>query len=270
MSAHDLSQRHDIRAVGAADDILADDQINAVVIATRHDQHAALAARALASGKAVFVEKPLALDRDELDLVMSACAANPALVVGFNRRFSPHTEYLLRAFRGVGARTIQIRVNAAAVPADHWSHEDGGRLLGEGCHFIDLASALARSPITRVFASGRGDNAVIALDHANGSVATIAYTSGGDPTSGKERIEMFGGGISAAIDDFKLTAITRGGRRDKLETTQDKGHREELARFVAMVTNAAPPPMSLAELRSSSLAAIAVLEALSVGMPIDL
>jgi predicted dehydrogenase len=123
-----------------------------------------------------------------------------------------------------------------------------------------------------VFASGRGDNAVIALDHANGSVSAIAYTSGGDPASGKERIEMFGGGISAAIDDFKLTVITRAGtsRRDKLETTQDKGHREELARFVAMVTNAAPPPMSISELRSSSLAAIAVLESLSVGMPIDL
>jgi len=141
-------------------------------------------------------------------------------------------------------------------------------VLGEGCHFIDLARALAGSPITRVFASGRRDDVVITLDHANGSIATIAYTASGDPRSGKERIEVFGGGITAVIDDFTHTTVTRGGKPDHLKTAQNKGHQEELARFVAMVTNAAPPPMSLDELHNSSAATIAVVEALAVGAPI--
>jgi predicted dehydrogenase/threonine dehydrogenase-like Zn-dependent dehydrogenase len=268
LGARDLAIRHGIAtAVESAEELLADPAINAVVIATRHDQHARLAALALAAGKAVFVEKPLALDRTELAHVMATYAENPALVVGFNRRYSPHTEYVVRGFRGIGARVIQIRVNAGALPADHWTHDDG-RVLGEGCHFIDLAQALAGSPITRVFASGRRDDVVITLDHANGSIATIAYTASGDPRSGKERIEMFGGGTSAVIDDFTHTAVTRSGKAVHLKTAQDKGHKEELARFVAMLTTVAPPPMSLAELRNSSAATIAVIEALAVGTPI--
>ncbi len=269
-TARDLAIRQGIgEAVESIDAIIEDDQINAVLIATRHDQHAILAARALAAGKAVFVEKPLALDRSELDTVLAI--GNPALVVGFNRRFSPHTDRVVRAFAGIGARTIQIRVNAGVLPPSHWAHDPeagGGRLLGEGCHFVDLAHVLGGAAITRVFAAGRRDDAVITLEMANGSIATIAYTARGDVASGKERVEVFGGGVSATIDDFRVTTIVRGGKRVTLETAQNKGHREELARFIAMVTRAAAPPMTLAEIHNTSLAAIAVNEALAVGAPI--
>ena len=269
-TARDIAIRQGIgEAVESIDAIIGDDQINAVVIATRHDQHAILATRALAAGKAVFIEKPLALDRSELDAVLAV--GNPALVVGFNRRFSPHTDRVVRAFAGIGARTIQIRVNAGVLPPSHWTHDSeagGGRLLGEGCHFVDLARVLGGATITRVFAAGRRDDAVITLEMANGSIATIAYTARGDVASGKERVEVFGGGVSATIDDFRATTIVRGGKRDSFETAQNKGHREELTRFIAMVTRAAAPPMALEEIRNSSLAAIAVTEALAVGAAI--
>ncbi|MFT3697388.1 MAG: bi-domain-containing oxidoreductase [Kofleriaceae bacterium] len=247
-------------AVGEIDGVIDDPQVTAVLIATRHDQHAALAERALAAGKAVFVEKPLAVDRESLARVFAA--GTP--MVGFNRRFSPHTARVVDAMRG--PRVIQIRVNAGPIAADHWSHDDGGRVLGEGCHFIDLAQTLAAAPITRVFANGRRDDVVISLDFANGSVGTIAYTSIGDPATGKERIEVFGGGVTAVIDDFRTTTIGK----QKWSTSQDKGHREELARFVSTVTHGAPPPIPRDELYRSSLAAIAVLEALATGAPITL
>lgn len=248
------------RAVGSVDDVLGDPEITAVLIATRHDQHAQLAERALAAGKAVFVEKPLALDRTGLARVFAA--GTP--MVGFNRRFSPHTRRVIAALRG--PRVIQIRVNAGAMAPDHWSHDDGGRVLGEGCHFVDLAQALAASPITRVFASGRRDDVVITLDFADGSVATIAYASQGDPATGKERIEVFGGGVTAVIDDFRTTTIGK----QTWSSAQDKGHREELARFVSTVSHGAPPPIPRDELFRSSLATIAVLESLATGAPITL
>jgi len=268
-SARDLAIRHRIgEAVSTFEEIIDDPSINAIVIATRHDQHADLAARALAAGKAVFVEKPLALDRAELGRVRAAALANPALVVGFNRRFSPHTA---RVQRAIGAPVvIQIRVNTGALPADHWTHDreiGGGRVLGEGCHFIDLAHALAGSEITSVYAVGRGDDVIVTMQHAKGSISTITYTASGDPSSGKERIEVFGGGASATIEDFRITTIVRGGKRERFETAQDKGHREELVQFVAMVVTGAPS-YDLASFLHSSAATIAAIESLGVGAPI--
>jgi predicted dehydrogenase/threonine dehydrogenase-like Zn-dependent dehydrogenase len=269
-SARDLAIRHRIgEAVSTVEEILDDQAINAVVIATRHDQHAVLAARALAAGKVVFVEKPLALDRAELTMVAAAARTNPALVIGFNRRFSPHTTRVQRAVRG--PVMIQIRVNAGALPADHWTLDreiGGGRLIGEGCHFIDLAHALAGGDIASVYAIGRNDDIIVTMQHVNSSVSTIAYTASGDPSSGKERIEVFGGGMSALIDDFRVTTVVRGGNRDVLDTAQDKGHREELARFVGMVVTGAPPPSTLAAVLHSSAATIAAIESLGAGAPI--
>lgn len=284
LSARDIAIRHEFaHSVSDPAMILDDETVNVVFVATRHDSHADLAARALAAGKAVFVEKPLALTREQLTRVLDEAAKNPRLLVGFNRRFSPHTERVRRAFSGVaGGLAITIRVNAGPIAADSWIHDldaGGGRLLGEGCHFIDLAQALAGAPITRVFAAGVGlpdpasrlrDNLAITLELANGSVASILYTSKGDMAIGKERIEVFGGGISAVIDDFVTTSVTRAGKTERFKTTQDKGHREELRRFVNMVTRGAPPPMTLDDIRVSSLATIAALEALEAGASIPL
>lgn len=282
LSARDIAIRYGFAySVAEPDEILDDDAINAVVIATRHESHAELATRALARGKAVFVEKPLALNREQVADVFAAAAANPTLTVGFNRRFSPHTEHVRRAFAAcAGGLVINIRVNAGPIAADSWIHDPdigGGRILGEACHFIDLAQALAGATIERVYAAALGlpdpdsrlrDNACITLELAGGAVATILYTSKGDVALGKERIEVFGGGISAVIDDFVTTTVVRRGRTEQFKTKQDKGHREELARFVAMVTTGGPPPIPLDQLRASSLATVAAVESLSVGAAI--
>jgi polar amino acid transport system substrate-binding protein len=284
LTAQDIARRHGFsRAVSGADEILDDRDVDIVVIATRHDSHAALATRALARGKAVFVEKPLALDRAGLDEVLTAAQSNPRLMVGFNRRFSPHVDRVQRAFaRRSDAMVIAIRVNAGPIEANSWVHDPdigGGRLAGEGCHFLDLAQALAGSRIERVFAAGvrlpdaasrLRDNATIVAELADGSIATITYTSKGDPALGKERIEVFAGGASAVIDDFHTTTIVRRGKTEHFKTKQDKGHRDELARFVRMATTGGPAPIALAELRAASLATIAIGESLSVGAPIEL
>jgi len=278
LTARDTAIRHGFAmSASSPDDILTDPDINAVVIATRHDSHASLAARALTAGKAVFVEKPLALSRDELANVMTAAAANGRLAVGYNRRFSPHTERVCGMFSGVGGLVITIRVNAGAIPDESWIHdpeEGGGRLLGEACHFVDLAQAIAGAQIERVYASVVGkpdaasalrDNACITLELANGSIASIVYTSKGDVALGKERIEVFGGGMSAVIEDFVTTTMIRHGRTERFRTRQDKGHAEQMARFFAMLTMGASPPIELEELRGSCLATIAVLESLENG-----
>jgi len=284
LTARDATRRHGFaKACESPDEIIEDDGIDAVVITTRHDSHAELAARALARGKAVFVEKPLALTREQLNEVMQAASSNPALVVGFNRRFSPHTGLVQRAFSGTGsALIITIRVNAGAIPTDSWIHDPesgGGRILGEVCHFIDLAQTLANSTIRRVHAAGIGlpdpasrlrDNVAITLELDNGSLANIVYTSKGDPALGKERVEVFGGGVSAVIDDFVTTTIVRGGKSERHKTTQDKGHREELTRFLRMLSTGGPSPTPLWAVQTSSLATIAALESLDVGSTIEL
>jgi polar amino acid transport system substrate-binding protein len=283
LSARDMAIRHGfMTSVGDPDDILLDDATNVVFIATRHDSHASLAVQALRSGKAVFVEKPLALTREELDEVLAATADNEQLVVGFNRRFSPHTARVRGAFAGAGALVINIRVNAGPIPTNSWIHDPasgGGRLLGEVCHFVDLAQAIAGSRIRRVYTSSIGlpdpasrlrDNVCINLELTDGSVASIAYTSKGDVALGKERVEVFGGGVSAVIDDFRTTTLMRNGRADKFETKQDKGHAEELTRFIKMVTACTPPPISVADLRSASLGTIAALESLTLGTPVEI
>jgi predicted dehydrogenase/threonine dehydrogenase-like Zn-dependent dehydrogenase len=276
ITAKDAVIRHGFTsAVEKPDEILDDDQINVVFISTRHNSHASLAARALERGKSVFVEKPLALSREQLDLVMQAGRANPSLMVGFNRRFSPHTARVKSAFAGRGALVINIRVNAGDIPPDSWIHDPesgGGRLLGECCHFVDLAQALAGAPIESVYAAGLGlpdpssrlrDNVAITLRMAGGSVCTISYTSKGDVALGKERVEVFGGGISAVIDDFITTTLVRHGKTERFKTSQDKGHANEISQFVDAIGKGKPMPIPLEELMSVSLATIAATESLS-------
>lgn len=283
LTARDMAVRHGFMAsVGDPDDVLRDDATNVVFIATRHDTHASLAAQALRSGKAVFVEKPLALTREQLDEVLAAADDNDQLMVGFNRRFSPHTARVRGALAGAGALVINIRVNAGPIPADSWVHDPaagGGRLLGEVCHFVDLAQAIAGARIRRVYTASIGfpdpasrlrDNLCVNLELTDGSIASIAYTSAGDVALGKERVEVFGGGVSAVIDDFRTTTLVRNGRTEKLATKQDKGHIKELTGFIQMVTAGGPPPISIAEIRSASLATIAALESLSLGMPLEI
>jgi predicted dehydrogenase len=227
------------------------------------------------------VEKPLALDDESLDEVLGAAAAGGLLMVGFNRRFAPATVFLReRLARTAGARVVQVRVNAGAVPAESWVHDPaagGGRLLGEGCHFVDLALYLAGSPAVEVSAGALGgadpaavlqDNLQVTLHCADGSLASVLYTSKGDIRSGKERVEVFAGGATGVIDDFRRAEFWAG-RRERWRGTQDKGHTAELAAFVRAVREGGTAPIPLAELENSSRATLRAAAALRAGVAVS-
>jgi predicted dehydrogenase len=161
LSAADVASRFGFRRAASADEICESDDIDAVLIATRHSSHAMLAASALRAGKAVFVEKPLALSQEQLRLVEDALQPSSLLLVGFNRRFAPLTDRF-RAEIPTGSHEVLLaRVNAGHLPRDHWSNdptEGGGRLIGEGCHFVDLLTHIAGAPATTVYAIGTPDH----------------------------------------------------------------------------------------------------------------
>jgi predicted dehydrogenase/threonine dehydrogenase-like Zn-dependent dehydrogenase len=282
LSAADVADRFGFeRAAASADEILSDDSIDAVVIATRHASHAVLAAQALRAGKAVFVEKPLALGTEELEEVEEALPLGGPFMVGFNRRFAPLTERLVQELGGIGQLALVVRVNAGPLPADHWLHDPelgGGRPLGEGCHFVDLLSHVAHARITsaHAFASPEpnrplecSDNFVASFGFAGGSVGTLLYSGGGDPRLPKERLEAFGGGVAAVLDDFRRLEIFRGGKRTLVKSSQDKGHRTEIARFVAAVGGVAEAPAPEGYL-ASTRATLGLAESLRTGLPVQL
>ncbi len=270
------------RATTDVDSVLGDPAVNAVLIATRHANHAELTARALAAGKSVLVEKPLGLDRGQLAAVAAAREASAAFFcVGFNRRFAPMTvKARAHLARHPGPKMLVLRVNAGNLPAESWvnaADEGGGRILGEVCHFVDLARTLAGVPIASVQAdaaavsSGGCDDLTVTLGFADGSLATIVYTALGDSAFSKERFECFAGGTVVAIDNFLSLSLTEGGRtRVEKGMGQDKGHRAELAAFVAAIAAGGPAPVDEAELLETSLATIAVLDSLREGRRIIL
>jgi predicted dehydrogenase len=246
LSAKSVAERYGFaRADAAADDVLAAGDIDAVAVATRHDSHAQLASAALAAGKATFVEKPPAMTHEQLEHLAAAYQASSSpLVVGFNRYFSPHFRFVRGALEGRGPYVATCRVNAGPLPPDSWvlsPEQGGGRVLGEACHFIDLLMRIIGARPTRVMTAravtdrpeATEDNVAISLEFADGSVGNLVYASNGDSRSGKERIEVFGGGISALIDDFVFSSVTGAGRTKKHRTgSQQKGHREELEQFL--------------------------------------
>ena len=264
------------------DEVLNDPAINAVLVATRHGNHAEMTARVLAAGKSVLVEKPLALDRAQLEQVRTARQGSAGFfLVGFNRRFAPMTvKAKAHLARHAGPKVLVLRVNAGALPAESWvnaAEEGGGRILGELCHFVDLARALIGAPIATVQADaaavthGGCDDLAVSLTFTDGSLATIVYTALGDTSHSKERFECFAGGTVVTLDNFLTLAVTSGGRT-KVEKSlgQDKGHRAELEAFVTAVAHGGPAPADEAELIETSLATIAVLESLRDGRRVHL
>ncbi len=265
------------------DEVFKNPEINAVLIATPHSSHAALTARALLAGKSVMVEKPLALTREELAHVVEARNSSSAFFqIGFNRRFAPMVIKARTHLANItGAKSVLLRVNAGQLPPESWqkeADEGGGRILGEVCHFVDLARFLVGSPIVTVHAEaarpsrGPAEDLTVMLHFADGSLATILYTALGDTTFSKERFECYAGGTVVAIDNFRTLEIAVGGKikREKARLEQDKGHKAEMAAFALAVAGGGQAPVSEDELIETSLATIAVLESLRDGTSISL
>ena len=283
LSASDVGAKRGFAfACSGMPDLLADAGSDAVVIASRHDLHAAQSVAALDAGKTVFVEKPLCLTREEFGAVVEAWRRSPGdLMVGFNRRFSPLT---LQVKAGLvdraGPAAINVRVNAGAIPRVHWIQsleQGGGRILGELCHFIDLCCFLAGSQPATVFAlAARADVALalrdtltVSLAFANGSVASITYAANGDTTYPKERVEVFCEGAVWAIDDFKALDSVVGGKRTRRRLqSPDKGHRREMGAFLDLAQGKASTILTFADCVASTAATFAVIESLSSGLPV--
>lgn len=254
--------------------ILDEPSINTVAILTRHDLHAQQVIQGLQSGKRVFVEKPLCLTVDELESIRSTheglrqSGGAPWLMVGYNRRFAPFVVELGRQIKKVNEPLlISLRVNAGYIPADHWTQgaAGGGRLLGEVCHFIDLAIFLAGARVREIVVDAlpdmgkyREDNLSLSIAFENGSLASIAYVANGNRATGKEYFEVFGGGYSARLDDYRTLAIAgpRTSVKRKAWLRQAKGHREEWQAIVQSIQAGAEPPISFDESYHSTLATL--------------
>ena len=269
--------------------LINDPAINTLVIATRHHLHARLVLAGLRAGKHVFCEKPLCLSEDELRSIIRGylgitSTRRPALMVGYNRRFAPMAAQMKSFLAPISEPlALHYRVNAGYLPPDHWVNDreqGGGRILGEVCHFVDLLMFLAASPIVEV--EGRalrnssrysGDNVVISVRFANGSEGTISYLANGDRGFSKERLEVFGGGTVAVLEDFRRLELMRDGHKRTTHSRwrQDKGHRSEWIAFAESVRKGQDAPISFDELVCSTLATLRIQESVATGkrFPVD-
>jgi len=250
-----------------ASGILENKDVNTVFIATRHDSHAAYALQALQAGKHVFVEKPLALKVEELEAIDAAYReAGRHLMIGFNRRYAPYAMALKKRM-GDGPKAMLYRVNAGAIPADTWIQDreiGGGRMIGEGCHFIDFMTFLCDAVPVDVYANalpdpqGLNDIVVVNLRFADGSVGAIHYYANGSKAFGKEYIEVHAGGATGILDDFKRLEFG-GAKKEVMKTAlPDKGQAGMLNAFLDAVRSGGDGPVPYDQLRAVSLASIAV------------
>jgi predicted dehydrogenase/threonine dehydrogenase-like Zn-dependent dehydrogenase len=285
LTARDAARKYGLAFV--ANDphaILQDPHTDCVLITTRHNTHSSLTATALLAGKAVFVEKPLALDIAQLQTVTEALqTSDKRLMVGFNRRFAPHARQAHRHFAGRTAPLMMIyRVNAGYQAPTNWyqdPQQGGGRIIGEGGHFIDLMAFLCGAAPQRVVARAISDpslptpdNVSIIVDFADGSIGTLIYTSSGDLSYPKERLEIFGQGRIAVLDDFRnLTLIADGKRREISDRVQqDKGHTAQMHALVEALRGEQPWPVDVGEQLATTLATILALQSLREGVVFDI
>ncbi|HEX3353646.1 MAG TPA: bi-domain-containing oxidoreductase [Terriglobales bacterium] len=274
------------RAVQPAE-LLQDKDNDAIFVLSRHDSHAQYVAAALANHKPVFVEKPLAVNRQQLDQVCAAYEAerekgqSPFLMVGFNRRFAPMTEKLKQFFDGRREpMMVNVRVNAGYIPDDHWvqrSLSGGGRIVGEMCHFMDWSRFMVGVPVLSVTANAlpdgaryHQDNLVATLAFEDGSIANIVYMANGDRSVPKENFEVFCEGRVGRIVDFSTLELSREGKTKRIKARRDKGHERELGLTLAAIRGGKGSPIPFRELVEVSEATMAVEEAISTGQPVTL
>jgi len=272
------------------DSLINDAAINAVVVATRHHLHSRQVLAALKAGKHVFCEKPLCLNEEELHDIArfydekseQQAACKPLLMVGFNRRFAPLALRLKNFLREIHEPlALHYRVNAGFIPADHWLNDPeqgGGRIIGEICHFVDFLSFLIGAAPIEVQAHSlanpgkySNDNVICSLRFADGSQGTISYLANGDKSYSKERVEVFGGGAVAVLEDFRLLELVSRGRKQVFRSwfRQDKGHRGEWEAFVSALRTGGGSPIPFVEIVTTMQATFALDESRSSGQPIS-
>lgn len=270
-----------------AHSVFTSSEVNAVVILTQHKDHAPMVSRALDAGKHIFVEKPLCISHEELERIIGVYSGMdnpPALMVGYNRRFSKLTKELNDFFKDpVHPLVIQYRVNAGYVPPDHWIHsaENGdGRIIGEICHMVDFMMYLTKSLPVKVAAERVGcakpdylpnDNVVINLRFQDGSIGTITYTADGDRALARERIEAYCDGKTAVLNDFRtLEAYANGEKKTRKLRNQDMGYKGEIAHFVELVRGECQSQLPVKDIFYSTKAVLCVHDALNTGNVINI
>jgi predicted dehydrogenase len=257
--------------------------VDAVAVLTRHNLHASQSLAALKAGKHVFCEKPLALTEKEVSSIEKNLAKKgaPLLTVGFNRRFAPLSKPLSVFLQGRNQPlAAHYRVNAGPLPSYHWLNDPargGGRLAGEGCHFIDYLIFLVGAPPVAVSAlalpgeeGNLQDNVQVTLRFADNSLGTLTYLSNGDRSLPKERLEVFCGGKVAVLDDFRALDLTSGGHTRGLRRSQDKGHRAIWQAFLSNLRTGGPPPIPYEQLLGGASATLAAVRSLETGHEIPL
>jgi predicted dehydrogenase len=268
-----MAQKYDFsHSTSNYKEILKDDEVDLVMITTRHNLHASMASESLLAGKHVFVEKPLSLNLKELDQVIgSQQKSGKTLTVGFNRRFSPHV-VKMKSLLGTAPMNVIATMNAGFIPDNVWVHDmnvGGGRIIGEACHFIDLITYLTGSQVKSVCMNAMGvnpeentDNASILLKYENGSTGVINYFSNGSKSYSKERVEVFSQERTIIMDNFRKTEGYGFKGFSTLKTKLDKGHKNQFHSLVSNLKTGGSPLIPFSEIINTTKASFAAIESL--------
>jgi predicted dehydrogenase/threonine dehydrogenase-like Zn-dependent dehydrogenase len=278
-----LAKKYGIaRSTTSYGQVLADPEVDAVVITTRHNLHAKMTLEAVEAGKHVFVEKPLCLSRAELLALQERFQSHPpssgmpTLTVGFNRRFSTYSRKM-KDLLGTDSGPVSVvaTMNSGFIPADSWVHDleiGGGRIVGEACHLIDLITYLTGSRVTKVCMAAAGENpsantdtATILLKYADGSIGGVNYFSNGSKAYSKERVEVYSRNRTLVLDNFRLLNGFGFKGFKKMKTRQDKGHVEQFRLWSERIQTGGAPLISLEEIFNTTEASLAALESLQTG-----
>ena len=286
LSSTSLAKKYNVPFSSTSyDDVLADDEVKHIVITTQHNLHANMTIKALDAGKDVFVEKPLALKREELTKIIDAKTRNKkSVIVGFNRRFSPHILKMKKLIGNEpGPMNVIATMNAGFIPPEVWVHDmnaGGGRILGEACHYIDLITCLTGSKVVEVSMQAMGanpeintDNASIHLKYENGSLGVINYFANGHKSYSKERVEVYYQTKNLILDNFRRLdgyGFSSGLSSKILKTKQDKGHLTQFKLIAEQWATGKEPIIPFDEIVNTTEASFAAIESLLSNSPIKL
>ena len=270
-------------ATSEDDEVINDPNVNTIAILTRHNTHAGLVVKALQAGKHVFVEKPLAINTEQLEMIREQLLKNESclLTVGFNRRFSPFAHQLSESYKNRNEPLyIHYRVNAGAIPLNHWTQDPeigGGRIIGEGCHFVDFIAFLVGAAPASVTAHTlpnngkyREDNVSMTFTFPDGSIGVVDYLANGDKAFPKERVEVFCGGQVAVLDDFISLQTIKNGKKKETKSSQNKGWVDEWQVFARIIREGGEPPIPYEQLIGVTQATFAAVESIKTGNKIHI